>query len=384
LDFRDGSEEEPVKIGVSASFSRIDATTRAEVNTMGPEGTDGPDGATVIRASIKGVVGNQVQVVAGLFSAWQTSKYAGEGNDACPLYSFARSTGTGRAIGMYTEVRREGEESRGQQGWELRLQNDSGVDDTYSPGSFSKSMAIEVNAAGAHKAATVIEVGNAFAQNFDTGIAFHPGSITGASYRDDSESARGIFITKAHANGSIVVKAGAGAVILGREEPNAGTHLLELFAGEGVALDPIMKIGSGLTGTSTSVEWHNAAAQMKIWMSGGTNAFLTGTVNGDSGINFTPGKTFHVGAIGKSGMFRIGEAGLGVFGESPKGRTAAYTQTYATAARTHAEPELSTTISVTLVTELDTELNKTNKAVNELKKLINSVIDDHQLYGWFQ
>lgn len=56
----------------------------------------------------------------------------------------------------------------------------------------------------------------------------------------------------------------------------------------------------------------------------------------------------------------------------------AYTQTYATKARTQAKPELSEAVSATLVAEIVTQLNTTNAAVNELKKLCNGIIDDLQ------
>lgn len=56
----------------------------------------------------------------------------------------------------------------------------------------------------------------------------------------------------------------------------------------------------------------------------------------------------------------------------------AYTQTFATKARTQAEAELPTNISATLVAEIVTQLNATNKALNELKKLCNGIIDDLQ------
>lgn len=58
-----------------------------------------------------------------------------------------------------------------------------------------------------------------------------------------------------------------------------------------------------------------------------------------------------------------------------------YTQTFSTAARTHAEAELPTNISATLVSEVDTQLNATNKALNELKKLANGIVDDLQAAG---
>lgn len=56
----------------------------------------------------------------------------------------------------------------------------------------------------------------------------------------------------------------------------------------------------------------------------------------------------------------------------------AYTQTFATAARTQAKAELSEAVSATLIAEIVTQLNTTNAAVNEVKKLCNGIIDDLQ------
>lgn len=58
-----------------------------------------------------------------------------------------------------------------------------------------------------------------------------------------------------------------------------------------------------------------------------------------------------------------------------------YTQTYSSAARSHAEEALPTGLAATLVTEVVTALNSTNKAVNELKKLVNGIVDDLQSAG---
>lgn len=57
---------------------------------------------------------------------------------------------------------------------------------------------------------------------------------------------------------------------------------------------------------------------------------------------------------------------------------AAYTQTFSTAARTHAKAELPTVLEATLVAEVEAQLKATNEAVNELKKLVNGLIDDLQ------
>lgn len=63
--------------------------------------------------------------------------------------------------------------------------------------------------------------------------------------------------------------------------------------------------------------------------------------------------------------------------ESPK----AYTQTYSTAARVHVEAALATNLSLTLVTEVVPILNAQNKTINELKTLVNALIDDLQSVG---
>lgn len=59
-------------------------------------------------------------------------------------------------------------------------------------------------------------------------------------------------------------------------------------------------------------------------------------------------------------------------------KQAAYTQTYSSATRTHAAEALSTSVSIALLTEVQGQINTTNAAVNELKKLVNSLIDDSQ------
>ena len=58
-----------------------------------------------------------------------------------------------------------------------------------------------------------------------------------------------------------------------------------------------------------------------------------------------------------------------------------YTQTYSEAARTQAAGALSTSVSISLLTEVAGQFNTTNAAVNELKKLVNGLIDDLQAAG---
>lgn len=70
---------------------------------------------------------------------------------------------------------------------------------------------------------------------------------------------------------------------------------------------------------------------------------------------------------------------------NPVGATAlgtGYSRSYSISARTHTETALTTELSVAaLLTDVIAQLNTTNKAVNELKKLTNSLITDLQEGG---
>jgi len=75
------------------------------------------------------------------------------------------------------------------------------------------------------------------------------------------------------------------------------------------------------------------------------------------------------------------EGKAGFNGAAPVAKTSAYTQTYGTASRSHVEEALATNLSLTLVTEVVPVLNAQNKCINELKKLVNQLIDDLQAVG---
>lgn len=116
---------------------------------------------------------------------------------------------------------------------------------------------------------------------------------------------------------------------------------------------------------------------------GGGSQGATGAT-GPAGATGVAGVVGATGAAGKSpsavsditGLQALLEGKVAKPGEPP-----AYTQTYSTAARAHVEPELSSTLTGLLLTQVIEEINKTNKAVNELKKLANALIDDAQSNG---
>lgn len=330
LDLRDGTAAAPALLGTTASISRTDATTRAEVNTIST-GTDGPDGATAFRSSIKGTGASQVQILAGAFLAWQTGESnGGEASaDAGAIYGFARVTGSGvgRAIPLYLESSRETATSGGQQGIEIRMKNSSGSSDSYVFNGASKSMGMWFNAQSAGEADTAagIQFGHGFSRQFDVGIGFNSLSIKTATIRDDSNALRSLLIKGSHEKASIAVGAAAGPVVIGNEEVNfAGSQLLEVYFGE-EALDPGVVFGTG-KGKSVSIEpIRNSTGNCKIFATNATNGFLTGTAQGDTGINFTAGKIFHIGAQGKTSLLRVNETGVGFNGAAPVAKAGAIT-----------------------------------------------------------
>jgi hypothetical protein len=330
LDLRDGTLGNPVKLGTSVSISRFDATRRVEVDEeIGPEGTDGPDGATALRSSIKAAASGQVQILAGAFTAWHTGESNGghAGADAGALYGLSRVTGNGvgRAIPLYLESSRETATSGGQQAIEIRIKNSSGESDAYVFNGASKSMGIWLNAqsTGVADTAAGIQFGHGFERQFDVGVGFNALSVKSASIRDDSEALRSIFIKGKHEKAAIAVAAEGGPVVIGGEEKNfAGEQLLEVLYGAS-ALDPGVVIGTGQGKSVSMMAIRNSTGNVKIFASNAGNAFLTGTVQGDTGINFTAGKVFHIGAQAKTSLFRVSETGVGFNGAAPVAKAGA-------------------------------------------------------------
>lgn len=70
-----------------------------------------------------------------------------------------------------------------------------------------------------------------------------------------------------------------------------------------------------------------------------------------------------------------------VAGLSQVTKRGAWTQTYGATTRAHALSSLSTSAVIGLLTDVPGAFNTTNAAVNELKQLVNSLIDDLQVLG---
>lgn len=89
--------------------------------------------------------------------------------------------------------------------------------------------------------------------------------------------------------------------------------------------------------------------------------------------------------------FQADATGIGFFAVTPVARASAYTQTFATADKTHATPTVGTDIAAFTDPPTAAEMATLRTFVNALKadhadlaQLVNAVIDDGQAYGLFQ
>jgi hypothetical protein len=316
LDLRDGTAATPIKVGVSASYSRVDATSVKELEDAGL-GTDPIDGASAARIAIKGTPASQVQITALTTSAWQTGEYAEPFADACPMVMLGRISGggTGRALASYGEIAIQTTTARGGEVHELRVKNEAKAHSYVSNGP-SESMGTWTRAGGTFNSAAAHQIGAGVeGKTFEGGYTVNAGAVSGFGYRDDSSALRSILIKGEHEKAAIAVAAGAGQVVIGAEAPATATPLLEAYSE--TAKDSIAVFGSDKAVNISTTVAKMSTGTLKAIAVGSANAFMTGTAQGDTGLTFTAGKTFHLGASTKTSQFRMTETGIGFFSTAP-------------------------------------------------------------------
>lgn len=109
------------------------------------------------------------------------------------------------------------------------------------------------------------------------------------------------------------------------------------------------------------------------------------------GWQITSGKGALRAMFNGTNRFEVDATGIGFFTIAPVARASAYTQTYATADKTHATPTVGADIgaftdppSAAQMATLRTFVNALKADHDDLAQLANSVIDDLQLYGLLQ
>jgi hypothetical protein len=272
---------------------------------------DGEGNLGAIRGTSVAVAASQGQAIGGAFSAVTFSSYSGVRSlaDAVAVTATGISReGTRTGQGLFTNGRVETAEGRST-GNETVSEN-LGENDEYT-GVLPRTKGIHLHGGGTKISGAGLVLGHTTTE-WDTGIAAIPLSVKTAFIRDDSSAIRSIVIRGTHEKAAIAVKEGSGPVVLGIEEKNfVGSQLLELYYGEN-ALDPGFVIGTGKGKSVSGILMRNSTGQAKIFAANTANAFLTGTAQGDTGINYTSGKVFHLGPQTGFSLFKMAESSVGI------------------------------------------------------------------------
>jgi hypothetical protein len=297
--------------------------SRTEAVTGGVTG-DGSTELGAIYGSVSGTAGSKVQGIGVMGSAQNVGT---EGTpDACGIYGVGRilAGGKGRAFGGFLLGRRDAAEQRAT-GLECAVENLGGADSYDINTGAEETKGIWLHG-GTAKSACGIQVGtiSEAVPSFDVALGINKFAVATAVLQDNSKAERSIQIKGEHAKAAVSVGVGAGPVVVGAEEVSTAAVMLEVYSGE-EALDPMVKFGTN-KGKSVSMQpIGNSTGSAKIFASNASNAFLTGTAQGDTGINFTAGKIFHIGAQTKTSLLRVSETGVGFNGAAPVAKASAIT-----------------------------------------------------------
>jgi hypothetical protein len=317
-----------VKDGTAASPVTEAHPTVKVSRTSGVTGGVTGDGATELGAiygSASGTSTSKVQEI-GVIGTAKNVGTAGE-PDACGLYGVGRilAGGKGRAFGLFAIGRRDEAEQRAT-GAEIAVENLGGAD-TYDINTGAETTKGIWLHGGTAKAAVGIQVGtiSEAVPSFDVAFGINKFAVGTAAFQDNSSAERSVQIKGTHSKAALSVALNSGIAVLGAEEKNfAGSQLFEVYYGE-EALDPGFVAGTDKGKSVSGILMRNSTGQAKVFASNASNAFLTGTAQGDTGINFTAGKIFHVGAQTKTSLLRVSETGVGFNGAAPVAKAGAIT-----------------------------------------------------------
>lgn len=317
LNIKDGTAASPVtEAHPTVKVSRTEAVTGGVTG-------DGSTELGAIYGSVSGTSASKVQGIGVMGSAKNVGT-AGE-PDACGIYGVGRilTGGKGRAFGGFLLGRRDAAEQRAT-GLECAVENLGGADSYNINEGAEETKGIWLHG-GTAKSACGVQVGtiSEAVPSFDVAFGINKFSVATAVLQDNSKAERSIQIKGEHTKAAISVGAGSGGVFVGAEEKNfAGEQLAEIYYGES-ALDPGFVFGTDKGKSVSGILMRNSTGQAKVFAANAGNAFLTGTAQGDTGINFTAGKIFHIGAQTKTSLLRVSETGVGFNGAAPVAKAGA-------------------------------------------------------------
>lgn len=279
--------------------------------------SDGSDAAAAISAVNIGTVLNEVQPIGvqGMAINYSTVGSPTGADDACGVYGVGRAIGTGFGIGAFLGGRREATTAHAH-GAEIVAGNYTSTALTYNPAGTSQSGAIAIAAVGLTNSDAGIQFNNPFGPQYDVGISFgnqvaggQTGPVTRATIVDDGSATDSLLIRGTHSGNAIAVNADSGAVRIGRTNAIFSSSLLEVYNNGNK--DPIATFSGSASTDSMTVRLRNGAQESRWFVSGGTDSFLTGTVQGDTGYIYTTNTSFILGGAGATKAFEVKATGSG-------------------------------------------------------------------------
>jgi hypothetical protein len=314
---KDGTAEAPITAaGPTFKVSRTEAVTDAAIVALGGAGTDGADVVAAIQGISQGLAASETQTV-GLYGGARNASTSETGNpDACGVYGIGRITGGTAAkatgIGGCFVGRRE-VSTADLSGIEVTSHNRGGAGN-YSTNGASKTKGIWIAGAGTTVSDVGVQIGNPNSLPFKVGYAVNNqngGAVSDSSFRDDGEAKRSIDIRGKHSEGSVIVGAESGPVILGAEAlTTTTTQKLEINVGS-TNSNPALRLQANAN-TSLGIRVNNTHANLDFAQAGGTNALMTGTTAGDGCVIVGNSATLHIGRSAVRGTLRVGSnVGIG-------------------------------------------------------------------------
>jgi hypothetical protein len=325
MDIRQGTLNTPISTGTGPTM-KVSRTESIPASSMPSQNGQNNQGNAAIWAAAQGTASNQVQVSGILGTTITKSTQARTAvapfvdPDACAVQGLGavQGSGVGLGIGAYFAGRKDTTTGVAN-GTEIRSDNQSAVDDSYSATGISPSQGLWLTCGGdatGRLSGAASSLGLTGGCQWDVGYAGvtvgGTSAVKTAFISDDTSAATSIRVNGTHSSGALVVASGSGAVMIGETSLNQSSSLFEVNTG-GTIADPLVNfLGTG--STSFSIRFANTAASAKIAMVGGAGNFITGSQPGDLVIqNTTASKRILIGGLTTIVMSITQGATLGFF-----------------------------------------------------------------------
>jgi hypothetical protein len=318
LEIKRGSSASPDT--VFKSPVRVSRTLSIPESSFGGDGQIGLGAITGVTQATAASEGQALGIVGGAVTA--SSKVGTHSQaDAFGGYFVGRSTAasTRAGAGLFLLGQRNNNEGKAT-GAEITIENNAAAG-SYNANSYGNTNCLWLTPRGEADSGSAVVLGHPTERVFKVGYAANEGSVSEATFRDDSTSLRSIFITKAHEKAAVAVASGAGGIVVGAEAPTVTNTLLDVYFGES-ALTPGAVFGTDKA-KNISVRVRNSTGELNAFAANTANNFVTGVAQGDTGFTFSPGKIFHVGAVGKTSFLRVSETGIAFNGAAPVAKAGA-------------------------------------------------------------